>query len=100
MDSTLKFQPNALVTLFENIRAGVSQTLGISYVVSSEKGDTAQIICVKHEGSFTEWRFFIDNYPGPKKYYQTNLPYPDIETFESDMKRIGLELKRRQETEV
>jgi len=97
MAKDLKFEPNALVTLFENIRTGVSQTLGISYVVFSEKGDSAQIACFEHEGSPTEWRFFIDNFPGQKKYYQTNLPYPDVETFISDMKRIGIELKLKPE---
>jgi hypothetical protein len=97
MTKDLKFESNELVTLFENIRAGISQTLGISYVVFSENGDTAQIICIEHEGSSNEWRFFIDNFPGQKKYYQTNFPYPDVGTFISDMKRIGIELKLKPE---
>ena len=39
-----------------------------------------------------EWRIFVDNFPGEKKYFSTNLPMNTVLDFLTDISRTGLKL--------
>ena len=75
---------------FEGIRVGESFFPSvIKYVLSEAKGDVAEI-CYMGDG---EWRFYIDNFPSRKLFYQTNFPIKNAKEFIREAKRIGINLK-------
>jgi hypothetical protein len=39
-----------------------------------------------------EWRIYVDNFPGEKKYFSTNLPMNTVRDFLNDISRTGLKL--------
>lgn len=88
----MEFTHEKLLDYFDGIRQTKSNsTFDFNYVVSEAKGDIAKIMYLGKN----EWRVFIDNFPGQKKYYQTNFPITTLERFVSEMKSIGLaQLKR------
>ena len=91
----MKFNPDNLHLIFENIREGVNPVLGKSFVLSGEGGDIAQI----HHLGKGDWRIFIDNFPGPKRFYSTNFPMRSNRQFMADLKRIGLILTLKKKGE-
>lgn len=84
----MKFDPDNIHLVFENIREGVKPNLGKSFILSAEKGDIAEI----HYLEKGEWRIFVDNFPGQKKFYSTNFPMKSNRQFMSDLKRVGVVL--------
>jgi hypothetical protein len=84
------FNHEQIPELFKNVIAGKSDTAwGVRYVVKGLAGDVAEIVLLDKN----EWRFIIDNYPGQRKFYQTNFPFRSAIEFYNDMKRIGINLE-------
>jgi hypothetical protein len=90
--------PDQLDKYFENVVPHVENSqmhtwVGVGdrfiYSVLNEYGNEAGNITYLAEGG---WRFFVDNYPSPKKYYSTNLPIKTLKQFTDVMHRTGLKL--------
>ena len=57
-------------------------------------GQGSDLGMITHLGK-NEWRIFVDNFPGQKLYFSTNLPFESIEHFIGDISRTGLFLIRK-----
>mgnify|MGYP000450385315 CR=1 FL=1 len=85
MDNILKQLPE----LYEGIK-NKDYIMGYAYIFSDNiLGDYMELF-VSSNIDIYECSFLIDNYPLPRKRYNTNIPYKSIEEFEVDMKRIGM----------
>ena len=62
------------------------------YNFSNKKGDYLEII-VFDDGK--QLRFIDDNYPLPRRFFNTDLPYSSLEDFENDLKRMKIEIPKR-----
>lgn len=88
----MSFKHHQILKYFENVR--VSNSTKECYIFSDEIGNDFFEVYILSDH---DYRFVIDNYPAQRKFYSTNLPYRDINDFESDMARIGIKLKRKNE---
>jgi hypothetical protein len=87
----MDFTHEQLPDLYEGVRKG-NATMGFCYIFSNIKGDFMELFIINGQ---TQWNFVIDNFPRQRKYYSTNLPYRNIEDFEHDLDRIGIEKLKR-----
>lgn len=87
----MEFKHENLPNIYEGVRIG-SATIGVCYVFSNAKGDFMEVFVIDGRA---DWRFVIDNYPHQRKFYSTNLPYRNIEDFEHDLERMGIEKPTR-----
>jgi hypothetical protein len=88
-----KFTHEKLPELFSNITLQKVEDFETRYIINAERGFFGDIVIMKGQsGVKNEWRFFLDNYPGQKKYYATNLPFRTVGDFISDMQRLGVPL--------
>lgn len=88
----MRFSIETLEDNFKNIRAFREDSLMVKYSIyegGSYKGD----ICY-FKNNPQEIRVFVDNFPGKKKFFSTNIPFESIEEFASKMKFIGLDLEQ------
>ncbi len=83
----MDFSHEQLPDIYEGVRIG-SATQGVCYVFKNAKGDFMEVFIIDGRN---EWRFVIDNYPRQRKFFSTNLPYRNIEDFEHDLIRMGIE---------
>lgn len=83
----MDFNHEQLPNIYEGVRIR-NATMGVCYVFSNAKGDFMEVFIIN---GINEWRFVIDNYPRQRKFFSTNLPYRNIEDFEYDLTRIGIE---------
>lgn len=92
------FEADKLNLVFTNLRKLNRDFLGgHGYIMVDEHtGNEIAELCVLGEDE-REWRFCVDNYPGQRKFYSTNLPYETFEDFMIDLKRINIELSAAQE---
>lgn len=87
----INFSHEMLPELFLNIRKGRNgNSFDSNYIVTAAKGDIAEISFLGRG----EWRFFIDNFPQQKKFYQTNFPMVNVYRFIEEMSLIGIPLER------
>lgn len=47
---------------------------------------------IRFSREFQTWDFYLDNFPGDKKFFRTNLPYYSWEQFRLDCERMGINL--------
>lgn len=85
MNNILKQLPE----IYEGIKNKDYQ-LGYAYTFFDNKLGNYMELFVSSDIDMNECNFIIDNYPLPRKRYNTNIPYKSIEEFEVDMKRIGM----------
>lgn len=78
-----------LHTVFTNCER-IEDHLAVKFIVKDPKtgSQTGDIIFYKKDER--EIRVFIDNFPGQKKFYQTNMPFKDYKEFFNKMSQIGL----------
>lgn len=88
------FNHKHLPLYFKNITSG-STVIGSCYVLRESKGDIAQIVFYNGK-----WTIYIDNFPGPKKFFETNFPIKTVIEFQKKMKRIGLNLQLKSYTKI
>lgn len=82
--------PDKLENSYTNL-VRVEDNEFIRYVVSNNQGSDVGQICYMDNH---EWRFEVDNYPHPKKWFTTNVPVYTIEQFQSIIDRIDLRLEK------
>ena len=63
---------------------------GVQYQYQGEIHRVDQITFLDN----SELRIFIDNFPGQKRYYESNIPIRTIKEFQSVIERTGLKLTR------
>ncbi len=90
-----RFDYKKLTTYYENVRLMNNQPSlpeSIGYMVTSSRGDEAEIIFLSNN----DVRVHVDNFPGKKKSFSsTNLPFHDADDFARIMGRIGVQLTVR-----
>lgn len=84
------FSHELLPKLFENIKMGRQESIYIRYSVY---GDGGFIGDINYCDATKEFTYFIDNFPGPKLYYTTSIPYKTVLDFYRDMQRIKLHVQ-------
>jgi hypothetical protein len=60
-------------------------------IYSNDKCDFYEI----YDLDENEYRFIIDNFPFPRRFYNTNIPWLSIEDFENDLKRMKIEIPKK-----
>ena len=63
------------------------------YILKLSGNDNLEILVFKSDNN--EIRFIHDNFPGQRRFFSTNIPYTSIEDFESDLKRMKIEVSIR-----
>jgi len=63
--------------------------LWVTYEVNDKHGNTTGTITFPEAD---EMRIFVDNFPGAKKYFSSNLPMRSLEQLQADIDRTGLTL--------
>ncbi|MFK5951021.1 MAG: hypothetical protein QM500_19890 [Methylococcales bacterium] len=88
----IPFDPEHLEVVFSNLQQMENSECRkhAAYRVIGDLGSDAG--CIAYLGD-NEWRVYVDNFPGQKKYYASNLPIDNLQQFMDDIKRTGLELK-------
>lgn len=84
-----KFSPRKITDFFRNIEIIEDTVSRAMYRVFNEYGSDTGMISYLGDN---EWRVWVDNFPGEKKYYQWNLPVRSLDEFKIDIERTGLEL--------
>ncbi len=85
-----RFDPSKLHEIFCNVQAVPDDRFSV-YRVIDDYGSEAGML--SHLGGH-EWRAFVDNFPGQKKFFSWNLPALTLDQFEADVKRTGLRLAK------
>jgi hypothetical protein len=67
------------------------ELFGKQYSFSNERGDYLEILVFDK----TTVRFIDDNFPFPRRAFCTDIPYRSIDDFESDLKRMRIEIPTR-----
>lgn len=83
-----RLDPGNLHKVFSNVQAVPDDRFSV-YRVLDQYGNEAGML--SHLGGH-EWRAYVDNFPGQKKFFSWNLPALTLAEFEADLKRIGLRL--------
>lgn len=80
-----------LVGVFQNLEKVDQHSDGLLtvYRVIGSNGGDLGTISISHRN---ELNICVDNFPGDKLYYQSNLPVSSIDQFRSDVERTGLKL--------
>lgn len=84
-----RIDPSKLHEVFCNVQAVPDDRLFSVYRVLNQYGSEAGML--SHLGGH-EWRAYVDNFPGQKKFFSWNLPASTIEQFVADVTRTGLHL--------
>jgi hypothetical protein len=85
-----RFDITTLPELFSNIKANESDAILVRFSVYGVGGYKGDISYFKETPS--DIRIYIDNYPGQKKFYATNIPFESKAEFVSKIKYLGLDL--------
>lgn len=85
-----RFDPSKLHETFSNVQLVPDDRFTV-YRVLDQYGSEAAML--SHLGG-NEWRAFVDNFPGRKKFFSWNLPALTLDEFEADVKRTGLRLAK------
>jgi len=91
----MEFNHTQIPTLFKNIRIiSKVNTYDVegSYMLNDGAKDIMQITYLGDN----EWRFFIDSFPFPKRYYSTNFPIKTTERFISEIKHLGVTIELKE----
>lgn len=80
------FTPKDLPAYFKNVQQVENTSSLLFRVMDAHGNDTGMITYL---GS-NEWRVYVDNFPGEKKYFQWNLPIKSLDDFGRDISRTGL----------
>ena len=87
------FNPKEISFYFKNVRkienTNVSEEKTSVFRVFDDCGNDTGMISYLGKN---EWRVFVDNFPGEKKYFQWNLPIKSLEEFIRDIGRTGLNI--------
>jgi hypothetical protein len=85
----MEFKHENLIEYYEDVRTMTRSVIGTGYIFSSREkgGDFMELIVIDN---MNEYRFVIDNYPGQRKIYSTNIPYRSFEEFENDLERMRI----------
>lgn len=85
-----KFNIEQLKEVFTNVRTAESHDNTTRYIISADKGDISEIFFFNKHSH--EIRIFIDNFPGQKKEFSTNIPFETFKEFQDKLLSLGLEL--------
>ena len=83
-----RLDPSKLHEVFSNVQAVPDNRFSV-YRVLDQYGSEAGML--SHLGGH-EWRAYVDNFPGQKKFFSWNLPALTLPEFEADIRRTGLHL--------
>lgn len=86
-----EFKHDILEEIFLNVKRIIKQESIDHYQVFNKDLLVASLIYNKAE---TTWTFFV-TINNVQSEYHTNLPYPTIQSFYDDIKRIGIFLERK-----
>lgn len=67
---------------------------GIKYCFQGEKNPDYMEVVVSNSKPIT-YMYYIDNFPGQKKYFKSSVPYLILSDFERDVERMGLPKLRK-----
>ena len=82
------FDNTKLDTVFKRQVKPGNPSCDAHYVVKDESGnDIAQVVFMGNELNIE-----VDNFPGQKQYYSTNLPVTSNIQFASELKRVGIDI--------
>ena len=75
---------------YGNIRKQKQPEMGtqVTYWVRNKIGNDAGSVSFGKTGMFV----YLDNFPGQKKFFRSEIPIKTLEELENDLKRCGLEL--------
>lgn len=81
------FDHKEILTYFKGVRVGNSP-FGVCYIFSNTNGsDFMELIVFNNK-----YKFIIDNYPRQRKFFDTDIPYRNMQDFESDLERMDIKL--------
>jgi len=86
-----RFSLSEIMECYENVTPQKETEHGKSFAVSNEKGHYMEVFDLGHN----EIRFIKDNFPMPRRFFNTNIPYTSLEDFESDLRRMNLPIPPR-----
>lgn len=87
-----KFNHERLPELYKNCRKGSAVfSADCVYIFSSDSCDYLELYILA-EGNY---HFIDDNFPAPRRFFNSNIPINNIEEFESDLKRMRIKIPER-----
>lgn len=87
--SAIPFDHTKIADVFENLRLSTESDPRVrTYLVRNGCNWVDQITFL----SPSEMRIFVDNFPGKKLWFSSNLPMVTMEDFRRDVERAGLTL--------
>ena len=88
-----RIKPEILLTSYEDCTVKKSHSWD-TYIFGNEKGHYLEVmVCDENK----QYRFIDDNFPFPRRFFNTDIPICSIEDFEADLKRMRIELPKRKE---
>ena len=94
----MKFTHKNIIENFENVEVFEKSNSidGIKYVFSDKRGTNyLELYVLNCEGNENELRIIHDNFPMKRRGFSTNIPFRNIEDFESMFDRMRIELPPR-----
>jgi hypothetical protein len=90
-DNTTPFDYKKLHEFFSNVHLHSSRDKRVDYLLRNEDGHMVDEIVFLTPFAM---RILVDNYPGQKLYFSSDLPITSMEQFQSDVERTGIKLIR------
>lgn len=82
-----------ILNQFEGVQVFNNDSLSTKYILKLSNNDNLEVYVFKSDKN--EVRFIHDNFPGQRRFFNTNIPYTSIEDFEMDLKRMKIELPNK-----